>query len=74
MSVATAEALKKIADEMKQSTHGYVKNPDGSATVSITVSADDVMQLEAWAEGAGEDFPTYLQQQVEGAIQAYCQS
>jgi acylphosphatase len=73
MAVATLkEQLEKVASEMKQSTHGYIKNPDGTVDIMVRVSADDVMQLEAWAEGAGESFPEYLKNQVEGAIQSFC--
>jgi hypothetical protein len=68
------EQLQKISAEMKQQTTGYVKNPDGSVNLNVRVSADDVAVLEAWAEGAGESFPEYLKNQVEGAIQSYCMS
>lgn len=73
MTTATLkEQLQKVSDEMKQSTHGYTKNSDGTVDIMVRISADDVMQLEAWADGAQQDFPTYLKTQVEGAIQSYC--
>lgn len=68
------EQLKKIADEMNQSTTGYVKNADGSVTTSITIPADYVTTLEAWAEGAGEDFPTYVKRMAEEGIMAVVMS
>jgi len=68
------EQLQKISAEMKQQATGYVKNPDGSVNINVLVAADDVNVLEAWAEGAGQSFPEYLKQQVEGAIQSYCMS
>lgn len=77
MAVATPtkKDLQKIAAAAKnQSTPEFTKNEDGSVDVMVHVEADDVMQLEAWADGAGEDFRTYLQKQMQGAIQSYCQS
>lgn len=68
------EQLKKIADEMKQSTTGYVKNADGSVTTSVTIPADYVTTLEAWAEGAGESPAEYIKRIAEEGIMAVVMS
>lgn len=56
--------LKKIAGD------GIVELPDGGVRVPVNISPEDTEIIRAWADGAGETFPDYLQTIMDMALQA----
>lgn len=65
------EAELNIAAELKTFMgDGIVDLPDGGILTTIKVDADKKEILMAWAEGAGESFPDYLQKILEMGLEA----
>lgn len=65
------EAELNIAAELKTFMgDGIVDLPDGGILTAIKVDADKKEILMAWAEGAGESFPDYLQKILEMGLEA----
>lgn len=60
--------LQKLAREHEGAV---IELPDGSIKFPAVISEEIVTRVRTWAEGAGMDFSTYMQQTIDTALQSY---